>query len=70
VATLCLGGSDIGEKMIQDRRIPVISFTGSTHVGRHVSMTVASRFGQSILELGGNNAISIMDDADLDVALR
>jgi len=70
VATLCLGGADIGERMINDHRIPLISFTGSTEVGRRVSQAVHGRFGQALLELGGNNAISILDDADLEVALR
>lgn len=48
----------------------MVSFTGSTQVGRIVSQQVASRFGKQILELGGNNAMIVMDDADLDMALR
>ena len=47
-----------------------MSFTGSTKIGRHVSQTVAGRFGRTILELGGNNAIIVADDADLDLAVR
>jgi aldehyde dehydrogenase family 7 protein A1 len=69
VATLCQGGGEIGEEMINDDRLSLISFTGSTKVGRHVAKTVAGRFGTSILELGGNNAVVVMDDADLDMAL-
>ena len=49
-------GSVVGEKLISDKRVPLISFTGSTKMGRHVSETVSSRFGKCILELGGNNA--------------
>lgn len=60
VASLVVGGKEIGEKMSEDKRLPVISFTGSTEVGRKVGVTVASRFGRSILELGGNNAIVIL----------
>jgi len=48
----------------------LISFTGSTKVGRHVSREVAGRFGRSILELGGNNASIVMPDADLDLAFK
>ncbi len=71
IFNLVIGPSrPIGETMIQDRRIPLISFTGSTEVGRHVSETVARRLGRSILELGGNNGIIVMDDADPDLVLR
>jgi aldehyde dehydrogenase (NAD+) len=49
--------------------VPLISFTGSTSVGRKVASSVAARFGRTILELGGNNALVVMDDADLDLAL-
>ncbi|MFA5959207.1 MAG: aldehyde dehydrogenase family protein [Tatlockia sp.] len=59
----------IAETMINDRRIPLISFTGSTRVGRHVAMQVASRLGKTILELGGNNAIILDESADLDLAI-
>lgn len=70
VSTLCQGdGHDIGELIINDKRLDLISFTGSTPVGRHVAKTVSSRFGQTILELGGNNAVIVMDDADLELAL-
>jgi aldehyde dehydrogenase (NAD+) len=60
----------IGETMIHDRRIPLVSFTGSTEVGRHVAEVMARRVGRTILELGGNNGIVVMDDADPDLALR
>jgi aldehyde dehydrogenase (NAD+) len=63
-------GRDVGELLLTDPRVQLISFTGSTKVGRHVSRTVAERFGRSILELGGNNAIIVAEDADLDLAVR
>ena len=63
-------GPDIGERMIQDQRLPLISFTGSSKVGKHVAQTVAGRFGRTILECGGNNAIIVAEDADLDLATR
>lgn len=71
VATLCQGtGAVVGEKMIQDPRVPLVSFTGSTATGRHVAREVAGRFGRTILELGGNNASIVMPDADLDLAFK
>ena len=51
---------------MHDSRLPLVSFTGSTKTGRHASKMVASRFGKTILELGGNNASIVMADADLD----
>jgi len=63
-------GSVVGERLTRDPRVPLISFTGSTAVGRHVSEVVAGRFGRSILELGGNNAIVVCEDARLDLAVR
>jgi aldehyde dehydrogenase (NAD+) len=63
-------GSSVGERLINDKRVPLISFTGSTAMGRHVSEACARRFGRSILELGGNNAIIVKDDADLELVLR
>ena len=70
VLTLVSGkGSQIGEKIIKDKRLTLISFTGSTNIGRHISKTVHERFGRTILELGGNNASIVLDDADLDIAL-
>jgi len=71
IFNLVVGASNpVAEALIQDRRIPLVSFTGSTEVGRHVSEVVASMLGRSILELGGNNGIIVMNDADLDLALR
>ena len=71
VFNLAVGrGHDIGQRMIEDRRLPLISATGSCRMGRIVGPTVAARMGRSILELGGNNAIIVMDDADLDLAVR
>jgi len=64
------GGADIGEAIVNDHRIPLVSATGSCDMGYKVSAGVARRLGRSILELGGNNAIIVMDDADLDLAVR
>ncbi|MFN2149192.1 MAG: aldehyde dehydrogenase family protein, partial [Anaerolineales bacterium] len=63
-------GRDVGELMLNDPHVPLISFTGSTKIGRHVSEAVAGRFSRTIQELGGNNAIIVTDDADLDMATR
>jgi aldehyde dehydrogenase (NAD+) len=60
----------LGERMAADKRLPLISATGSTRMGREVGRVVAERFGKSLLELGGNNAIIVMEDADLDLATR
>ncbi len=62
--------AEVGEALIHDRRIPLISATGSTRMGRHVAEAVARRLGRTLLELGGNNAIIVHKDADLDLALR
>ncbi len=62
--------ADVGEAMTSDRRLPLISATGSCRMGRVVGTKVAQRLGRSLLELGGNNAIIVMDDADLDMAIR
>ena len=71
VFNLVIGPSKpIAESLIHDRRIPLVSFTGSTEVGRHVSEVVAKRLGRSILELGGNNGIIVMNDANPDLVLR
>jgi len=70
ICSLCTGGAEIGNAMSQDSRLPLVSFTGSTHVGNKVGITVQSRFGKSLLELGGNNAIIVADDADLDMVVR
>jgi aldehyde dehydrogenase (NAD+) len=63
-------GRQVGESMINDGRLPLISATGSTRMGRHVGTVVAGRLGRSLLELGGNNAIIVCEDADLDLSLR
>ena len=63
-------GREVGDLLLNDQRVPLISFTGSTDIGRRVSESVARRFGRSILELGGNNAIIVADDANLDLATR
>ena len=62
-------GSTIGEKMLNDKNVPLVSVTGSTKVGRHAGEVVARRFGKSILELGGNNAIIVTENADLKIAI-
>lgn len=67
---ICGTGKVVGEAMIHDPRIELVSFTGSTHVGRHVGQVVAGRFGKSLLELGGNNAMIVDRSADLDMAVR
>jgi aldehyde dehydrogenase (NAD+) len=62
-------GNESGDLINNDKRIPLVSFTGSTRIGRHVSKTVAERFGKTILELGGNNAIIVSQEADLSMVL-
>ncbi|KAG0704182.1 NAD-aldehyde dehydrogenase [Suillus ampliporus] len=69
VSTLITGGKDVGEAIVESQDIPLVSFTGSEAVGRVVGKAVQSRFGKSILELGGNNASIIMPDADLALAV-
>lgn len=69
VSCLVTGGREVGEWMANDTRIPLISATGSTRMGKAVGAAVAARLGRSLLELGGNNAIIISVDADLDMAL-
>jgi aldehyde dehydrogenase family 7 protein A1 len=71
VHCLCSGdGPTVGNQIVQDKRINLVSFTGSTNVGRHVSEQVHKRFGRTVLELGGNNASIVMDDADISLALK
>jgi aldehyde dehydrogenase (NAD+) len=62
-------GSTIGERLLNDKDIPLISVTGSTPVGKHAAEVIAKRFGRVILELGGNNSIIITPDADLKIAV-
>lgn len=69
VSCLIIGDRTIGEKMATDPRIALLSATGSTRMGKAVAQAVAARLGKSILELGGNNAIIISENADLDLAL-
>lgn len=71
VFNLVIGkGSEVGELMINDKRVPLISMTGSTAMGRRIGEAVGRRLGRTILELGGNNAIIVTEDADLDMAVR
>ncbi len=71
VFNLALGdGKTVGNAMNHDTRVPLVSATGSCAMGRIVGPAVAQRMGRSILELGGNNALIVMDDADLDLAVR
>lgn len=62
-------GSTVGEMLLQSKKIPLVSVTGSTPVGRHAAEVVSKRFGRTILELGGNNGIIITPDADLKLAI-
>jgi len=70
VMSLCAGATAVGEAMVNDGRVGLISATGSTRMGRRVGEAVARRLGRSLLELGGNNAVIVLDDADLDLATR
>ena len=71
VMSLLVGSSrDVGELLIHDRRIPLVSATGSCHMGRKIGEAVAKRLGRSLLELGGNNAIIVMPDSDPELVLR
>ncbi|MDR9409331.1 MAG: aldehyde dehydrogenase family protein, partial [Balneolaceae bacterium] len=70
VFSLITGGREVGEWMTTDERIPLISATGSIRMGKQVAQTVGARLGKTILELGGNNAIIISKDADLEMAVR
>lgn len=69
ISSLIVGDHTVGKAMSEDKRIPLLSFTGSTKVGREVGVKVQERFGKSILELGGNNAIIITQDADIDMSV-
>src|SRR5260370_23725325 len=64
------GGSTVGEALVADERVPLIQATGSCALGERVALGVAKRSGKAILELGGNNAVIVMADADLKLALR
>lgn len=69
VSNIIAGNRNVGEWMSHDSRIPLVSATGSTRMGKAVGQAVGQRLGRSLLELGGNNAIIISKDADLDMAL-
>ena len=70
LSQVVIGGREAGETLAADPRIPLVSATGSTRMGREVAQTVAARLGRSLLELGGNNAMIIAPSADLDLAVR
>jgi aldehyde dehydrogenase (NAD+) len=67
---LVVGGRDVGEWIAADKRLPLVSATGSCAMGRSVAASVAQRMGRSLLELGGNNGLILTESADLDLALR
>lgn len=69
ISTMIVGDHEIGDTLVNDKNVTLISFTGSTKVGRIVGTNVAKRFGKSILELGGNNAIIITENADIDMTI-
>ncbi|HEX9604141.1 MAG TPA: aldehyde dehydrogenase family protein [Myxococcales bacterium] len=70
VFSLVPGGAEAGGWMCDDPRLPLVSFTGSIAVGRQVASRVASRLGRSLLELGGNNGVIVLEGADLELAVR
>jgi len=71
VFNLVIGrGADVGELMLADKRLPLISATGSCRMGRRIAVVVGERLGRTLLELGGNNAIIVMNDASPDLAVR
>lgn len=70
VCTLVCGGTDVGQVMASSNQVNLLSFTGSTPVGQSVAQQVQSRFGKVLLECGGNNAIIVMPDANMDLAIR
>lgn len=67
---VCGNGADLGRRIAADRRVPLVSATGSCEMGRSVASTVAQRLGRSLLELGGNNSVVVLRDADLDLVIR
>ncbi|MEN5083218.1 aldehyde dehydrogenase family protein [Bosea sp. TWI1241] len=70
LSEVLIGGREIGDILVQDHRVPVVSATGSTRMGKEVGQKLAARFARAILELGGNNAAIVAPSADLDIALR
>lgn len=69
LSQVLIGPGEVGNQMVEDHRVPLISATGSCRMGRTVGPKVAARFGRSLLELGGNNAIIVAPSADLDIAI-
>ena len=69
LSTLLIGGAELGEKLVDDRRVPLVSATGSTRMGAAVGPKLAARFARALLELGGNNAAIVAPSADLDLTL-
>ncbi|CAI9543826.1 unnamed protein product [Staurois parvus] len=67
ICSLTCGGADIGNAIAKDESVDLVSFTGSTNVGKQVALKVQERFGRNLLELGGNNAIIVFEDADLNL---
>jgi aldehyde dehydrogenase (NAD+) len=70
LSEILIGGREIGDALVSDHRVPVVSATGSTRMGKEVGQKLAARFARAILELGGNNAAIVAPSADLDLALR
>lgn len=70
IARLVVGARDAGNALVENHKVALVSATGSTRMGREVGPKVAARFGRSILELGGNNAMILTESADLDLAVR
>ncbi|PAV57081.1 hypothetical protein WR25_26140 isoform B [Diploscapter pachys] len=69
LCSLVCGEGDVGQALVKDKRVNLVSFTGSTEVGRIIGQQVQARFGKILLELGGNNAIIVNDDADLNMVV-
>ena len=71
VLNLAIGRNDVvGDRLVRDPRVPLISATGSTRLGRHIAPVIAAGMRRSLLELGGNNGLIVMDDADPDLVVR
>ncbi|GAB2488065.1 aldehyde dehydrogenase family protein [Jatrophihabitans fulvus] len=70
LSSVVIGGKEVGEALVDDHRVALVSATGSTRMGREVAPRVASRFGKLLLELGGNNAAVVAPSADLDLTVR
>ena len=70
IFNLLIGDAEVGQRLAADARVPLVSATGSTRMGQQVGAVVGARLGKSLLELGGNNAIILTANADLDIAMR